>query len=68
MPAITAVTTPSDAPTVATDVFELLHVPPIVASLSVEVRLTQIFGLPVIAAGEEFIVTTVVARQPVDIV
>ena len=64
MPVDTGVTVP-DALTVATVVFELLHVPPVVVSTSVDVLPpTQSAAVPVIDAGAEgngFTVTTVEA-------
>jgi hypothetical protein len=42
----------------------LLHVPPDVAFASVVVAPTHICGVPVIAAGDIFTVTTVVTLHP----
>ena len=64
VPAVTPVTIPDPEPTVALALL-LLHVPVPVASLSVVVRPTQTFMVPVIAAGNGLIVTTVVLIQPV---
>ena len=55
-----AVTVPS-VPTVATVVVVLLHVPPPVASVSAVVAPSHNVGVPVIATGCVFTVTTVVA-------
>lgn len=59
-PGDTPVTIPADV-TVATDVLLLLHVPPVVASLSRVVRPTHIDVTPVIDAGGIFTVTNTVA-------
>jgi len=53
------VTVPS-VPTVATPVFELLHTPPPVASVSAVVDPWHTLAVPVIAAGCVFTVTTAV--------
>ena len=64
VPAVTPVTTPEPEPTVALALL-LLHVPLPVASLSVVVRPTQTFIVPVMAAGSGLMVTMVVLIQPV---
>ena len=46
VPAATPVITPVDELTVATDVLELVHVPPLTVELKVEVAPTQIDWLP----------------------
>jgi hypothetical protein len=65
VPTVTPVTIPVDEPMVATDVLLLLHVPPPVALDNVVVAPTQTDNVPVIAAGNEFTVTTLVAAHPV---
>ncbi len=62
-----AVTTPDDAPTVATDVFRLVHVPPGVL-LSVVVLPPHNTSEPVIALGVAFTVIGVTVRHPPPIV
>ena len=64
VPAVTPVTTPEPEPTVALALL-LLQVPVPVASLSVVVRPTQTFMVPVIEAGSGLMVTKVVLIQPV---
>ena len=64
IPADSPVTIPVD-PTDAMDVLLLLQLPPVVSSTSVFVNPTQTKTEPVMAAGNEFIVTKVVAVQPV---
>ena len=51
LPALTPVTTPVPAPTVAVDEFELLHEPPAVASDNVVVEPAHTLNVPLIAAG-----------------
>jgi hypothetical protein len=63
VPELTPETIP-DAPTVATAVLLLLHVPP-PASVSAVVEPTHTLAAPVIALGDELIVTTTVALHPV---
>ena len=65
VPALTPDATPLKEPIVATAMLLLLHVPPIVASLSVVVLPTQTAVTPVIAAGSGLTVIIVVVRQPV---
>ena len=60
VPALTPVTIPVVALTVATDVPELLQVPPVVASESVVVLDAQTVVVPVIAAGVAGTVVTVI--------
>jgi hypothetical protein len=60
--------TPEETLTVATPVLPLLHVPPVVLLLSVEVVATQIFTAPVIADGFELTVTILVVKQPAPVV
>jgi hypothetical protein len=67
VPADTPLTTPVTVTTVATDVFAVLHVPPVTASLKPTVSPTQVRKLPVIAAGEVFTVTGTEAIQPATI-
>ena len=57
------VTTPVDAPTVATVVLLLLHVPPPVASESVVVRPEHTVLVPFITKGSGFTVATAFAAQ-----
>ena len=64
-PDVTPVSTPVSDPIVATAVLELIHVPPLVASLSVVVAPIQAVVVPVIDDGGGFMVNTVVAKQPV---
>lgn len=64
VPALYAVTTPVIMPTSATTGLLLLHNPPMVVVLSVDVVCAQITVGPVIAAGEGFTVTIAVAAQP----
>jgi hypothetical protein len=69
VPALTPVTTPVEAFTVAIAVFEVLHVPPVVAFVSVELAPIHAEAVPAIvpADGSGFSVTTVaaeVAEQP----
>ena len=54
VPAVTPVTTPVAEPTVATDGVVLLHEPPLVASLNVEVEPGQTVIVPEIADGNGF--------------
>ena len=69
VPALTPVTTPVDAFTVAIAVFEVLQVPPVVALVKVELAPIHAEAVPAIvpALGSAFSVTTVaaeVAAQP----
>ena len=69
VPALTPVTTPVEAFTVAIAVLEVLHVPPVVAFVSVELAPIHAEAEPAIvpADGSAFSVTTVaaeVAEQP----
>ena len=64
MPADTPVTTPVDEPIVAVPVLLLLQVPPAVASAKVMVEPMFTVAVPVIAAGEAFIVIESVFVQP----
>ncbi len=66
MPAETPHMVP-EVPMVATAVLLLLHAPPAVALASVTQEPTQTSDGPVMAAGSEFTVTVVVAKQPVGI-
>jgi 1,4-dihydroxy-2-naphthoate octaprenyltransferase len=61
VPAATPVTTPVAAPTVAILVAPLLHVPPVVRSLSVVLAPAQTTRVPVIADGAALTVTSRVA-------
>jgi hypothetical protein len=63
VPEVTPVTTPVVDPIVAFPLL-LLHVPPEVVLLRLEVSPMQTCGVPVIAAGSEFIVTAAVASVP----
>ncbi len=58
-------TTPVDASMVATDVLALFHVPPLIALESVVVAPWHTCDEPVMPAGNEFTVTTVLVKQPV---
>ena len=64
VPADTPVTTPEVTSTVAIAALPLLHVPPVVASLSVEVAPAHIFVIPVTGAANGLTVTVAVERQP----
>jgi hypothetical protein len=65
VPGLTPVTRPVVIPTVAIPVLPLLHVPPVVALLSVVVCPTQTTGLPELVASAAFTVSTAVRVQPV---
>jgi hypothetical protein len=67
-PAATAVTTPVDGLTVATDVVPLVHVPPVGVELSEVVLPAHMVVVPVIADGAELTLTTVVLVHPEPIV
>ena len=60
MPAVIAETIPVALPTVTIAVHALLHLPPVVALVSIVVVAAQTFVMPPIAAGVAFIVTVVV--------
>ena len=62
------VTVPLPVPRVAIAVLLLFHVPPPVASVSVEVVPGHSNGLPPIAAGGPLTVTTNIAAQPVAVI
>jgi hypothetical protein len=64
VPADTPVTTPDVTSTVAIAALPLLHVPPVVVLLSVDVAPAQIFVIPVIGAANGLTVTTAVERHP----
>ena len=66
LPAESALTTPVDEPMMAIEVLLLLHVPPGVASVSVVVKPMQPLLVPLIAPGNGFTVTSVMAVQPAD--
>ena len=61
VPTATLAIVPDEEPIVATDVVPLLHVPPPVASASVDVAGRHIRVVPVIDAGKEFTVNAFVA-------
>jgi hypothetical protein len=61
----TLLTIPVPAPTVATAVLLLVHVPPVGVDASVDVLPKQIPVVPVMAVGIAFTVTTAVLKQPV---
>lgn len=65
MPGDTPYTTPPIAVTVATPIAALLHVPGVVASVSVVVCPWHTCSVPDIGAGIEFTVTTAVTLHPV---
>ena len=65
VPAAIAVTTPEEAPMVATAVLLAAHVPPPEASDRVTESPWQTAGSPVIAAGKGSTVTVVAAVHPV---
>jgi hypothetical protein len=67
VPAVTPVITPEEIPAVATDVFELDHVPPDGALASVVVAPGHTVAVPVIEDGKAFTVTTVEVMQPVEV-
>ena len=56
---------PEPVPIVATPVVLLVHVPPLVALVSVVVAPTHTLAVPPIVAGFALIVAVVTARQPV---
>lgn len=58
VPAATPVTMPVDDPMVAMAGLLLLHVPPVVASVKVDVPPTVVVVVPVMTAGMGFTVTT----------
>ena len=60
VPATTPVTTPVDELTVATDVLELVHVPPLTVEESVEVPAEHIAVVPLIVPAEGAAVTVTV--------
>ncbi len=64
VPEATPVTMPDDRPIVATPVLPLLHVPPLVASVSVVVESTHAVIVPPIDDGIGLTVTTAVAKHP----
>lgn len=64
VPAAIPFTIPVDEPMVAMVVLLLLHVPPLVASVSVVLPLTQALAVPDIAAGAVSTVSLKVAEQP----
>ena len=64
MPLVPAVRIPVAEPIVAIAVLLLLHVPPEVASLRLEVNPEQTTESPVITGGAGFTVTVCVAVQP----
>jgi hypothetical protein len=68
VPMATPVTTPVELLTVATDVFELDHVPPEVDEERVVVVPTQVTAVPEMAAGSGFTVSIAVRVQPVPMV
>ena len=65
VPPATPVTIPETVPTVALAVLLLLHVPPVTASVNVEVDPAHIITVPLIAVGVWLIVTIDVAKHPV---
>ena len=64
VPPATPVTTPDNAPTVATPVALLVHVPPDEASVSAVVEPAHIEVTPVGVDGTPFTVMLFVAEQP----
>ena len=60
-----AFTKPEEEPIVATVSASLLHVPPLLASVSVVVEPEQMNKLPEIAAGNASTVTVTLVLQPV---
>jgi hypothetical protein len=67
VPAAIAETMPLEEPTVAIEVFELLHTPPLTELLNVVVPPEHIPNVPVIADGAPFTVTTTALRQPLPV-
>ena len=65
VPATMPVNIPEVEPTVTEDILLLVQVPPPVASLRLAVKPTQTNGVPDMAAGTGYTVTTDVVRQPV---
>ena len=64
VPPETPVTSPEPVPTVAIDVELLVHTPPLVASLNVDVAEVQSVVVPVILAGVLITVTVFTAAAP----
>ncbi len=64
VPVIVAEVDVAALPVVATDASELLHVPPIVVVLSVVILPLHKVSVPVITAGIEPTVTSLVAKHP----
>ncbi len=65
VPAATPVTIPDVLPTVAVAMLLLLHVPPVVVFVRVEVPPTHTDAVPKFDAGSGFTVMFVTLRQPV---
>jgi hypothetical protein len=68
VPAATPVTTPVEEFTEATDVLLLVHAPPEVELVSVDVAPAQADNVPPMDAGNAVTVATIVVLHPVDIV
>ena len=64
MPVAIPDTIPDTEPMVATARLELVQIPPVTASETVDVTPKQTFSVPVILAGEGLIVTMVVVVHP----
>lgn len=68
VPALTPPTPPLVAPMVAVEALLVLHVPPVVASVSVVDAPTHTLAVPDMAAGSGLTVTVRVTKQPVSAV
>jgi hypothetical protein len=64
VPALTPLTTPVPAPTVAIDALLLVHVPPVAVLVNVVVAPAHTLLPPLIAAGAAFTVIVLVAEHP----
>jgi len=62
------VTLPFDVPIVATDVFEELHVPPVIVLVKFVVAPIHVVFVPEIAAGDGLTVNTELTLQPVAVI
>jgi len=67
-PAVPAVTVPVVVPMGAIVALLLLHVPPLVVLAKVSITPEHMFVAPLIAAGLALTVTSLTAKQPVDVI
>lgn len=65
VPVPAPVTTPLEEPTVATDVLELVQVPPVGVLDRLVLLPTQVLAVPLISDGSGFTVAVTVLKQPV---